>query len=125
MTTQRAVDSGSSARKIFVEMFGELPPQSNSPYSINDHIEIRSQLEAACFSDVSIETVSKKAVTSSPMNAALSMARAGMLYHEVMNRNPSRLQNFIETLSKEFKNKFGENPMISSMQAVVSCGWKR
>ena len=38
------------------------------------------------------------------MNAALSLAKAGSLHQEIMKRNPSRLQEFVDRLFKEFES---------------------
>ena len=112
-------------RHLFREFFGELPPESLLPFSMNDHNEIRSLLSAAGFTDLTIETVSKKAIANSAMDAAISAAKGGLMYNEIMKRNPGALPEFLETLFKELSTSFGEAPMIAPMRAIVSQGWKR
>lgn len=111
-------------RQLFIEFFGELPPESLLPFSMNDHNEIRALLTAAGFIDLKIETVSKKAIANSAMDAAISAAKGGLMYNEIMKRNPAALPEFLQALFKEFSASFGEAPMIAPMRAVVSNGWR-
>jgi len=111
-------------RGTFIKMFGGLPPESLLPFSMNDDHELKLLFEASGFKDISVEHVLKNAVAASAMDAATSAGRAGLMYNEIMKRNPSGLQKFIDTLFTEFKEEFGESPMIAQMQAVVCRGWK-
>lgn len=112
-------------RRLFAEWFGELPSESLLPFAMHDHQQLRSLLEEAAFGKITIESVAKKAIATSSEDAAISGVKGGQIYNEIMKRNPAALEKFFETLVKEFKARFGDAPMISSMQAVVSRGWKK
>lgn len=111
--------------RLFTEMFGELPADCLVPTSMHDAAQIRSMLEAAGFSDISIETISKQGIAQSAIDVALNAGRSGRIGNEIMKRNPGALQHFIDTLFLELKKHFGDQPMVSPIQAIVSRGWKR
>lgn len=111
--------------RVFAEMFGELPAESFVPSSMHDHAQIRSLMEGAGFSDISVETMAKQAVAQSAMDIALNAGKSGPTGREIMKKNPCALQHFIDALYAELKMNFGDQPMIAPMRAIVSQGWKR
>ncbi|MEO6132848.1 MAG: class I SAM-dependent methyltransferase [Saprospiraceae bacterium] len=96
-----------------------LPASYRLPFSFNDHDEIYEMLKFAGFTNRKIESVEKLSICSSAHEAATGLARGGSLYHEIMNRNPAWIEEISETLEKELSEKFGNEPMVAKMRAVV------
>ncbi|MEP6648114.1 MAG: class I SAM-dependent methyltransferase [Saprospiraceae bacterium] len=96
-----------------------LPPSYRLPFSFNDHGEIKSMLKDAGFNAIKIESVEKDSICPTVHEAATGLARGGSLYHEIMNRNPVWIEEISKKLEKELGEKFGDEPLVTRMRAVV------
>jgi len=113
-------------RRIVKKYMGDTLPKTYSlPFAFNDHSEIRGYLEAAGFSNISIESVEKISTSPSAKEAAFGLTHGGALYHEIMNRNPAWIDEINAELEKELAEKFGEFPMEAPMRAVISEAMKK
>jgi len=101
-----------------------LPESYNLPFSINDEIIISSMLQDAGFSKISIEKVKQVAVSQTAKEAVNGLAQGGIIYNEIMKRNPAWMDEIMVTVEKELSEKFGAAPMIAPMSAVISQAWK-
>jgi ubiquinone/menaquinone biosynthesis C-methylase UbiE len=112
-------------RKVAKKYLGDpLPESYNLPFSMNDETIIRSILQSAGFSKITIETVSKVSVSETSKEAANGLTQGGSIYKEIMKRNPSWIEEIKTTVEKELAEKFGAAPMIAPMRALISQAWK-
>jgi ubiquinone/menaquinone biosynthesis C-methylase UbiE len=112
-------------QQLFTQTFGELPQECFVPFSLHDPRQIHSMLEDEGFSDITIEVVPKDAIAATAMNATISASKAGIVYNEIMKRDPEALPDFIDRVHRALKEKFGDTPMAAPMRAIISRGWKR
>ena len=101
-----------------------LPEFYNLPFSMNDETVIRSILQNAGFSKISIERVNKVSIYQTAKEAANGLVEGGSIYNEIMKRNPVWIEELKVTVEKELAEKFGAAPMIAPMSAVISQVWK-
>jgi hypothetical protein len=68
--------------------------------------------------------VSKQSYCSSAKEAAEGLTVRGAIYHEIMSRNPSSIEEIKSRVEKELSEKYGAAPMVAPMSAVISQAWK-
>jgi ubiquinone/menaquinone biosynthesis C-methylase UbiE len=100
-----------------------VPESYNLATSMSDEATIRSLLENAGFSKMSIEKKELLSVCPSAKEAAFGLVQGG-LYEEIKKRNPVWIAEIQVKLEKELAEKFGDAPMIAPMSAVISQAWK-
>jgi ubiquinone/menaquinone biosynthesis C-methylase UbiE len=101
-----------------------LPETYNLPFSMNDESVIRLLLQNAGFSRITIEKVNKFSIGETAKDAVTGLAQGGLIYNEIMKRNPAWLEEIKATVEKELSEKYGAAPMVAPMSAVVSQAWK-
>jgi len=109
------------AKKYLTE---PLPETYKLPFSMNDDEEIRRDLEQAGFSKIIIERVEKVSFSPTAKEAANGLTQGGMIYNEIMKRNPAWIDEMKETVEKELAEKFGASPMKAPMRALITQAWK-
>jgi ubiquinone/menaquinone biosynthesis C-methylase UbiE len=97
-----------------------LPAAWNLPFSMNDDEELKKDLQQAGFSEIIIERAGKIAVSPTAKDAANGLARGGLIYNEIMKRNPAWVDEIEETVEKELAEKFGEAPVNAPMSALIT-----
>jgi ubiquinone/menaquinone biosynthesis C-methylase UbiE len=101
-----------------------LPAAWNLPFSMNDDQEIKKDLQLAGFSEIVIEKVEKIAVSPTAKDAANGLARGGLIYNEIMKRNPAWADEIEETVEIELAEKFGKAPVNAPMSALITQAFK-
>jgi len=101
-----------------------LPDSYNLPFSMNDESEIKNLLEKAGFKKIKIETLQKTCVSHSAHQAAEGLSQGGLIYNEIMKRNPEWMTEIKISLEKQLAEKFGKAPMKASMSAIIVQAWK-
>src|SRR6266496_5914697 len=101
-----------------------LPESYNLPFSMNDETVIKSLLQDAGFSKITIEKVKKVSVSQTAKEAANGLAQGGLIYNEIIKRNPAWIEEIKATVEKELTDKFGAAPMIAPMRAIITQAWK-
>ncbi len=101
-----------------------LPESYNLPFSVNDETVIKSLLQDAGFSKITIEKVKKVSVSQTAKEAANGLAQGGLIYNEIIKRNPAWIEEIKATVEKELTDKFGAAPMIAPMRAIITQAWK-
>src|SRR4030095_7571172 len=77
-------------RKAAKKYLGDpLPASYNLPFSMNDMALIRSSLEDAGFSKIVVERVQKVSISETAKDATAGLAQGGLIYNEIMKRNPA------------------------------------
>jgi ubiquinone/menaquinone biosynthesis C-methylase UbiE len=108
-------------RKTAKKYVKDLSSESyNLPFSMNDETVIRSFLQEAGFSKITIEKVSKASISETAKEAANGLAQGGSIYNEIMKRNPIWIGEIKATVEQELAEKFGVAPMVAPMSAIIS-----
>ncbi|MCG6858770.1 MAG: methyltransferase domain-containing protein [Salaquimonas sp.] len=102
-------------------MFPDDPPRfmARTPHGYHDTALIRSELEAAGFSDVAIETRAEQSRASSPRIPAVAYCQGTVLRTEIEARDSSKLQaatNFAESTIAE---RHGSGEVAAKIQAHI------
>jgi ubiquinone/menaquinone biosynthesis C-methylase UbiE len=102
------------------ETFPDDPPQFyRVPFGFNDAAVIRSLLEDAGFTRVEVATVTKDSVSPDARSAAAGLVEGTPLIGQIMDRGPERLPEVIDHVVHEIRQRFGDNPVTTKMQALV------
>ena len=101
-----------------------LPESYNLPFSMHDEAEIRGMLQVAGFRKMSIEKVPKLSISPTARDAAQGLANGGVLYNEIMKRNPAWVEEIEALVEKELSEKYGAAPMVAPMSALIGQAWK-
>jgi ubiquinone/menaquinone biosynthesis C-methylase UbiE len=109
------------AKKYLTE---PLPETYKLPFSMNDDEEIRRDLQQTGFSQIIIERVEKVSESPTAKEAASGLTQGGMIYNEIMKRNPAWIDEIKETVENELAKQFGTAPMKAPMRALITQAWK-
>ena len=60
----------------------------------------------------------------SAKDAAEALTIAGAISNAIMSRNPARVDEIKFLVEKELARKFGDEPMIAPMSALIGQAWK-
>jgi ubiquinone/menaquinone biosynthesis C-methylase UbiE len=101
-----------------------LPESYNLATSMHDKSIIRSFLENAGFSKITIEQVKQNSVTPTAKEAVDALTQGGGIYDEIMKRNPAWMDEIRAITEKELSEKYGNAPMKAPISAVFAQGWK-
>jgi len=113
------------SRSIAIEYLEDpLPASYNLATSMSDEAVIKSLLQDAGFSKVSIEKVEQFSVSPTAKEAAYGLVVGGPVFKEIKKRNAAWIDEIIAKVEKELAQKFGSAPMIAPISAVISQSWK-
>ena len=101
-----------------------LPECYNLPFSMSDEMQITRRLEQAGFRKLQLEKLASEARSTSAADAAEGLVQGGLIYNELMKRNPAWVDEVRERVEKALAREFGKAPMVSPMSAVVVRAWK-
>jgi ubiquinone/menaquinone biosynthesis C-methylase UbiE len=101
-----------------------LPESYNLPFSMYDESEIKRMLQHSGFSKFSVEPVIKLSVSPTAKDAANGLTQGGVIYNEIMKRNPLWIEKIKVLVEKELAEKYGAAPMVAPMSALISQAWK-
>ena len=101
-----------------------LPDSYNLATSMNDETAIKSLVQDAGFSTISIEKVTLLSVCPTAKEAASGLVKGGPYYNEIKKRNPAWIDEIKMKVEKQLAEKFGAAPMIAPMSAVIIQAWK-
>lgn len=101
-----------------------LPESYNLPFSMYDEADIRGLLQVAGFRQMLIEKVPHLSISPTARDAAHGLSQGGVIYNEIMKRNPAWIEEIKVLVEKELSEKYGAAPMVAPMSAVISQAWK-
>ena len=101
-----------------------LPESYNLPFSMYDESIIKDTLEEVGFSKISIEKISKLSISPTAKEASEGLTQGGVIYNVIMSQNPAWIEEIKISVEKELAEKFGEEPMVAPMSALISQAWK-
>ena len=99
---------------------GPPPASSNLATSMNEESALRSLLQNAGFSTISIEKVAQLSVCPTAKEAADGLVEGSPFYNEIKKRNPAWIDEIKIKVEKELAEKFGAAPMVAPISAVIS-----
>jgi ubiquinone/menaquinone biosynthesis C-methylase UbiE/rhodanese-related sulfurtransferase len=112
-------------RKTVKKYLGDSLPESYKlPFSMHDPAPIQESLRQKGFSKVKSEVIEKESFCTSAKIAAEGLTIGGSIYNEIMDRNPAWLGEIQSTVEKELSEKYGAEPMVAPMKAVITQAWK-
>jgi ubiquinone/menaquinone biosynthesis C-methylase UbiE len=101
-----------------------LPESYNLPFSFNDEVIIQTFLQEAGFSKITIEKIEQSSISPTAKEAVNALTHGGVIYDEIIKRNPAWMHEIRIDVERELAEKFGTAPMIAPMSAVITQAWK-
>jgi len=102
-------------------LFPHDPPRflARTPHGYHDVEQIRAELNAAGFTDVSIEAVDGISKASSPRDPAIGYCQGTPLRIEIESRDASRLGDATEVATEALARRFGSGAIAGGIRALV------
>lgn len=103
------------------QVFPDDPPVflARTPHGYHDIEVIRSDLEKAGFSDISIDTVSAQSAAPSPRVPALAYCQGTPLRNEIEARDASLLEHVTDCAAEAIAERFGTGQVSGKIQGHV------
>ena len=103
------------------EVFPHDPPRfmARGPHGYHDADLIRRQLDAAGFSDISVDPVEHRSRAASPRDPAIAYCQGTPLRNEIEARDASRLEEATEHVAQALTRRFGNGAVESRIRAFV------
>jgi SAM-dependent methyltransferase len=92
---------------------------ARTPHGYHDTDRMRSELMAAGFVQVAIETVERCSWTPSPRHPAIGFCQGTPLRLEIETRDPGKLGEATDAAARAIAARFGDGPFEGRMQAHV------
>ena len=101
--------------------FPQNPPQflARVPYTYNDEAVLRTDLAAAGFTKIAIETVALTSRAASHRDPAIGFCQGSPMRNEIEARDPDGLQAATDAAADALAARFGEGAIEAPMQAKV------
>lgn len=102
-------------------VFPDDPPKflARTPHGYHDEKQIRADLSAAGFADVSIEAVSARSKAPSPLGPATAYCQGTPLRNEIVARDPARLEEATKQAAEALAHRFGNGAVDGRIRAFV------
>jgi len=102
-------------------LFPDDPPRflARTPHGYHDVVAIEGELRAAGFSDVAVETVSRRSRASSARDPAIGFCQGTPLRNEIEARAPTRVAEATDAAATAIAQRFGSGPVDGKIQAHV------
>ncbi len=102
-------------------VFPDDPPRflARTPHGYHDVEVIKRDLQAAGFSDISIETIDKISPAPSPRHAAIAYCEGTPLRNEIESRDASLLSHVTNLATEAIAKRYGNGPVEAKIQAHV------
>ena len=92
---------------------------ARTPHGHHDVATIRAELEAAGFSQVTVETIAHRSRAESARDPAIGYCQGTPLRNEIAARDPARLGEATDTAAAAMAARFGVGPVDGKIQAHV------
>jgi ubiquinone/menaquinone biosynthesis C-methylase UbiE len=101
--------------------FPKDPPRflARTPHGYYDADRIRKDLNAAGFSDISIDAVDARSKASSPLDPAIAYCKGTPLRNEIEARNGAGLEDATKHAAKDLAERFGPGAIEGRIRAIV------
>jgi len=103
------------------KVFPDDPPRfmARTPHGYHDVERIRAELNAAGFSDISIDAVDRRSKAASPHDPAIAYCQGTPLRNEIEARDASRLQDATKQAAQALADRFGTGAVDGRIRALV------
>jgi ubiquinone/menaquinone biosynthesis C-methylase UbiE len=107
--------------KAVADMFPDDPPQflARTPHGHHDRDAIVAGLRSAGFVNVAAETLTRRSVAPSSLDAAIGFCQGTPLRNEIEARDASRLVEATEAAAERISARFGTGPVDGMIQAHI------
>jgi ubiquinone/menaquinone biosynthesis C-methylase UbiE len=107
--------------RALARIFPSDPPRflARTPHGYHDTALIRSDLEAAGFSDVEIETRADQSRAASPRLPAVAYCQGTLLRNEIEARGPEKLDAATDHAAAAIADRHGDGAVAAKIQAHV------
>lgn len=92
------------------------------PHGYFDERQIRADLEAGGFTDVTIETMVRQSHVASARDAAVALCTGTPLRMEIVARDPADLPQVTDHVESALLKRFGHGPLVGKITALVVTG---
>ena len=89
------------------------------PFAYFDTTQIQSDLRAAGFSSIDIETIVLPCYAPSPLDVATGICQGTPLRNELESHGPSHARELTHAVAKHLSSRFGPGPIRTTMQALL------
>jgi ubiquinone/menaquinone biosynthesis C-methylase UbiE len=102
-------------------IFPDDPPRflARTPHGHHDEEQIRRELKAAGFSDISVAAVDDISKAPSPRDPAVAYCEGTPLRNEIEARDPSGLEHVTAQATAALARRFGNGPIEGRIRALV------
>jgi len=102
-------------------LFPHDPPRflARTPHGYHNREQIRRELNAAGFTNVSIEAVDHRSKAASPRDPAIAYCQGGPLRNEIEARDAARLEEATSRAAEAVARKFGSGAVDGRIRALV------
>jgi ubiquinone/menaquinone biosynthesis C-methylase UbiE len=109
------------AQQTLIELFPDDPPlfMREGPYSYADAAMIESDLRAAGFADIRIDTVEKRSRSASAHDGAAALCYGTPMGVELQDREPGSLERAMETIERKFRRFEQDGALDAPMSAHI------
>ena len=107
--------------EVLASMFPDDPPRfmARTPHGYCDTGQIREQLTAAGFSQISLEAIDHRSRAASPRDPAVAYCQGTPLRSEIEARDPARLEEATNKTAEAIGRRFGNGPVDGRIRAIV------
>jgi SAM-dependent methyltransferase len=107
--------------RTLAEVFPDDPPRfmARTPHGYHDEKQIRAELHAAGFVDVSAEAVEAHSRAPSPREAAVAYCQGTPLRNEIEARDPAGLEAATKRAAEALEGRFGPGRVDGRIRAIV------
>ncbi len=107
--------------RAVADLYPHDPPQflARTPHGHHETAPIVATLESAGFSDVVVETVTRRSRASSAADAVIGLVQGTPMRAEIESRDATRLTEATEAAAATVRAKFGDGSIDAKIQAHV------
>ncbi len=107
--------------EVAAEFFPQDPPRflARTPHGYHDTAQIRSDLRAAGFTSVEIETCAGVSHAPSPRHPAIAYCQGTPLRAEIVSRDAGLLDQITDRAAQVIADRFGDGPVQAKIQFHV------
>ena len=107
--------------QALAKVFPNDPPRfmARTPHGYHDVERIRAELNAAGFSDISIDAVDRRSKAASPHDPAIAYCQGTPLRNEIEARDASGLQDATKQAAQALADRFGAGAVDGRIRAFV------
>ena len=102
-------------------LFPHDPPRfmARTPHGYHDVERIRAELNAAGFTNISVDAVDDRSKASSPRDPAIAFCQGTPLRNEIEARDASRLEDATKQAAEALAHRFGSGAIEGRIRAIV------